>query len=106
MPWWVLIVLAALALGAFSEWLDFRRKQSKLAAETRDTNRDLDALREEFEERQARLARRIEHLEAIVTDKTWDEIRSTPEAPDRLDAMDDAFGTADPERARDRRRTR
>lgn len=106
MPWWVLIVLAALALGAFTEWLEFRRKQAKIAAETRDTTRDLDVLRDEFEQRQARLVRRIEHLEAIVTDKSWDEIRSAPEAPDRLDAMDDAFGTTDPERAPARRRTR
>ena len=36
MDWWVLIPIAAILVGAFSEWLDFKKKQAKLGSSTKE----------------------------------------------------------------------
>jgi hypothetical protein len=68
----VWIVLAVIAAGMFSEWIGLRKEQARLGAGVADSDTRLDALRQELESEQERLRRRIEHLEAIVTDEAWD----------------------------------
>lgn len=96
--WWILLIFAGMGYGAFEEWLEFKKEQRKLGASTEAVGEDLEALREEWQEERARLTRRVEHLEAIVTSQTWDALHDDalpegsavpvyPEAP-RLDATD------------------
>lgn len=76
MEWWiVIIVLASLALGGFTEWLKFKGKQEKLGASTSELESELQDLKEtlrEREQRQQALERRIQNLETIVTSESWD----------------------------------
>ncbi len=72
--WWVLLIFAGMGYGAFEEWLSFRREQEKLGASTAEMSDDISELKQEWNEERARLTRRIEHLEAIVTSQTWDEV--------------------------------
>lgn len=77
MEWWVLIPLAAIAVGAFSEWLKFREKQERLGVSTDEMEDELEALRTalaESEAQRAALDRRIQNLETIVTSETWDAL--------------------------------
>ena len=75
---WVLIPLAAILVGAFSEWLKFKEKQVKLGTSTNELERTV------TEQQQALAAaqRRIENLEAIVTSQVWDAMHdeAQPEA--------------------------
>ncbi|NBC01231.1 MAG: hypothetical protein GVY15_10290 [Bacteroidetes bacterium] len=72
--WWILLIFAGMGYGAFEEWLDFKKEQRKLGASTEAVGDDLEALRNEWNQERARLTRRIEHLEAIVTSQTWDAL--------------------------------
>lgn len=72
--WWILLIFSGMGYGAFEQWLDFKKEQRKLGASTEAVSGDLDALREEWKQERARLTRRIEHLEAIVTSQTWDAL--------------------------------
>jgi hypothetical protein len=72
--WWILLIFAGMGYGAFDEWLEFKREQRKLGASTEAVGDDLEALRDEWTQERARLTRRIEHLEAIVTSQTWDAL--------------------------------
>ena len=72
--WWILLIFAGMGYGAFEEWLDFKKEQRKLGASTEAVGDDLEALRDEWTQERARLTRRIEHLEAIVTSQTWDAL--------------------------------
>ncbi len=87
MEWWiVVIVLASLALAGFVEWLKFKGKQEKLGASTRELDRELEALRTalaESEQARAKLERRVQNLETIVTSESWDALVAG-EAPDGL----------------------
>jgi len=78
MAWiWVLIPLAGIALGGFTEWLKFREKSTQLGDATvalqgvfDEMSAEMDTLRES----NSKLTRRIEILEAIVTDEEFDEL--------------------------------
>jgi len=94
--WWILLIFAGMGYGAFEEWLDFKKEQRKLGASTEAVGGDLKALRDEWTEERARLTRRIEHLEAIVTSQTWDALHDDARHHDALhggalhdDAMQD-----------------
>ncbi|GIV60594.1 MAG: hypothetical protein KatS3mg043_1683 [Rhodothermaceae bacterium] len=65
---WVLIPLAALLLGGFSEWLKFKAKQQQLGASTGE----LEASVASLETQLAAAERRLRNLEAIVTSQLWD----------------------------------
>ncbi|MEQ9104726.1 MAG: hypothetical protein RIE53_08515 [Rhodothermales bacterium] len=67
---WVLIPLAAILVGAFSEWLKFREKQLQLGDSTSSLEHEFKTLSEENE----RLVERIRNLEAIVTSQSWDAL--------------------------------
>lgn len=74
---WVLIPLAGIALGGFTEWLKFKEKSAQLGDATNalqdvfsEMSSELDTLRETND----KLTRRVEILEAIVTDESYDEM--------------------------------
>lgn len=72
---WVLIPLAGIALGAFSEWLKFKKETAQLTSSTHDLQSEVVALNKALEEAKAgrqELIERIQNLEAIVTSEAWD----------------------------------
>jgi septal ring factor EnvC (AmiA/AmiB activator) len=74
---WVLIPLAAILVGGFKEWLEFKQKQERLGASTTEIEEELHALEKELrrrDERQQALERRIQNLETIVTSEAWDAL--------------------------------
>lgn len=92
---WVLIPLAAILVGAFSEWLKFREKQLQLGNSTSNLEDEFKNLSTENE----RLEERIRNLEAIVTSQSWDAL---PALDPRiaLDDVDAYVPESDEERAR------
>ncbi|TVQ68174.1 MAG: hypothetical protein EA360_00470 [Balneolaceae bacterium] len=64
-------VIAIIALAAIigGYIIDYQKNKLKWQAEQGEAGRDTDELRGELQ----RLTRRIEHLEAIVTDESFDE---------------------------------
>lgn len=78
---WVLIPLAAIAVGAFKEWLKFKAKQDRLGTSTAELERVVDGLRDDLkqsEDSRQRLVERIQNLETIVTTEMWDVVHGAP----------------------------
>jgi len=75
---WVLIPIAFILVGAFSEWLKFKGKQAKLGTSTNELAQTVVLQQQALEMAQ----RRIENLEAIVTSQMWDAVHdeTLPEA--------------------------
>ena len=75
---WVLIPLAGILMGGFSEWLKFKAKQAKLGTSTSELGQTVVLQQQALEMAQ----RRIENLEAIVTSQMWDAVHdeTLPEA--------------------------
>ena len=65
---WILIPIAGILVGAFSEWLKFKEKQAKLGSSTSELEKTVVVQLQAIEAAQ----RRIENLEAIVTSQVWD----------------------------------
>jgi peptidoglycan hydrolase CwlO-like protein len=84
MPLWILIPLAGIALGGFSEWLKFKSKQERLGASTHELEGTVADLREALEDSEAkrrRLTERVQNLETIVTSEAWDALHEGEEQP-------------------------
>ena len=85
MELWILIPLAAIAVGAFEQWLKFRAKQEKLGTSTaqlEDVVEDLTERLKESEATRENQEQRIQNLETIVTSVDWDlVIAGSPERP-------------------------
>jgi hypothetical protein len=77
---WVLIPLAAILVGAFSEYLKFKTKQQNISTSTSEIERAL----EKMTDQNTNLTRRVQNLEAIVTSQTWDEMDGQTSAPPKL----------------------
>ncbi len=78
---WVLIPLAALAAGAFKEWLKFKAKQDRLGTSAAELERVVDGLREDLkqsEDSRRHLVERLQNLETIVTTEMWDVVHGAP----------------------------
>ncbi|MTI89341.1 MAG: hypothetical protein FH748_15400 [Balneolaceae bacterium] len=75
---WVLIPLAAMAVGAFSEWLKFKEKQTKLDASTEGLAREVRELKQTIQQNDEEFNKRLRHLETIVTSQLWDVINEDP----------------------------
>ncbi|MBT8399809.1 MAG: hypothetical protein KJO98_04975 [Rhodothermia bacterium] len=78
---WVLIPLAAIAVGAFKEWLKFKAKQDRLGTSTAELERLVGGLRDDLkqsEDSRQRLVERIQNLETIVTTEMWDIVHGAP----------------------------
>ncbi len=74
---WVLIPLAAIMLGFYTEWLKFKSKQEKLgtsAHELETTVQRLEKALEASETEREGVERRLQNLEAIVTSEAWDTL--------------------------------
>jgi hypothetical protein len=67
---WVLIPLAGIGAGMFSNYLKLKSEQRKLGADNRELERELT----EMKRRQAELLDRVQNLEAIVVSQTWDVV--------------------------------
>jgi len=101
MELWVLVPLAALAVGAFQQWLRFKAKQEKLgtsAAELTGVVQDLTERLESSERNRRKLEQRIQNIETIVTSQMWDIVQSqegtasAPKIPDsRIDLPEDTY---------------
>ena len=85
---WVLIPIAAIAAGAFSEWMKFKAKQQKLGASTEELEAALESIKAELKNHQAGLEQRVANLETIITSQTWDVLLDSS-----LDASDKRFLT-------------
>lgn len=83
MAWvWVLIPLAGILMGGFSEWLKFRSKQEKIGTSTSELEEHTRVLREKLEaseEERQRLTERVQNLETIVTSQAWDTLHEAPQ---------------------------
>jgi hypothetical protein len=99
MELWILIPLAAIAVGAFEQWLKFRAKQEKLGTSTAQlegTVQDLTERLEVSDEIREKLEQRIQNLETIVTSVDWDLVtasraeRPSLELPEEPDATEQA----------------
>lgn len=78
---WVLIPLAAILVGGFKEWLEFKSRQEKLGTSTHELEEHTRTLREALERSEAereKLTGRVQNLETIVTSQAWDAL---PEGP-------------------------
>ena len=80
---WILIPVAAIAAGAFREWVKFKSKQREIGSSADELEQVVSALEAKLHDQQAALERRIANLETIVTSQTWDTLHD-----DRLSKAD------------------
>lgn len=71
---WILIPIAGIMAGAWSEWLKFKKEQASLGASAESLEASYKELSGKLEEQHASLITRIQHLEAIVTSADWDQL--------------------------------
>lgn len=74
---WILIPIAAILVGAFTEWLKFKGKQQELGTSTHELELTVETQQKALaaaQETQDALVRRIQNLEAIVTSQVWDAV--------------------------------
>ena len=101
MELWILIPLAALAVGAFEQWLKFRAKQEKLGTSTAQLEEVVSKLEDRLrssEETRERLEQRIENLETIVTSVDWDRTTILETGPERLEIPEEPTPQEETER--------
>ncbi len=82
---WILIPLAAILAGAWSEWLKFKKEQATLGASAESLEASFAELSKKLEAQNESLVKRIQNLEAIVTSADWDQVtaaESTPALPE------------------------
>lgn len=77
--WWVLIPVAGILAGMWSEWLKFKEKQARLGHTAESLESSFETLSARLEDQNKALIERIQNLEAIVTSADWDQIASLPE---------------------------
>jgi len=87
MEWWILIPIAAILVGASSEWLKFKAKQQKIGHSTHE----LEDLVSQQQDMLEAAQRRLQNLEAIVTSQMWDVVHddSLPD-PEKQRALSQA----------------
>lgn len=93
---WILIPLAGILAGAWSEWLKFKEKQANLGASAESLQTSFKELSENLEKQNASLITRIQNLEAIVTSADWDRVTAA-EAPATLPQPEPEILLPDPE---------
>ena len=105
---WILIPLAGIFAGMFSEWLKFREKQIQLGNSADHLKQEVDALRSALDKSTTdnkALIERIQNLETIVTSVEWDQLNTSleseeggvkmrPSAVGRIELGSDAESTA------------
>ncbi|MFY9820129.1 MAG: hypothetical protein WAM82_02030 [Thermoanaerobaculia bacterium] len=67
---WVLIPIAGILAGTFTEWMKFKATQRQLGASTNELDREVAELRKINQA----LQERVQNLEAIVVSQTWDAL--------------------------------
>ena len=79
---WILIPIAGIMAGAWSEWLKFKKEQATLGQSAESLESSFQELSEKLEQQNASLITRIQNLEAIVTSADWDRLtdQATPVA--------------------------
>jgi hypothetical protein len=98
MELWILIPLAAIAVGAFEQWLKFKAKQDKLGTSAAQLEGVVDELSKQLkasEEGRDNLQQRVQNLETIVTSVDWDLVsagqdRPQLDLPEKTDAEEQA----------------
>ncbi|NNE34713.1 MAG: hypothetical protein HKN13_05730 [Rhodothermales bacterium] len=101
MELWILIPLAAIAVGAFEQWLKFKAKQDKLGTSAAQLEKVVDNLSKQLEaseESREKLQQRVQNLETIVTSTDWDLVTSEHEKRVELDIPEESEAQAQAER--------
>lgn len=80
--WWVLIPVAGILAGMWSEWLKFKEKQARLGHTAESLESSFETLSARLENQNKALIERIQNLEAIVTSADWDRISPVPTLPE------------------------
>jgi hypothetical protein len=75
---WVLIPIAFIIMGGWSEWLKFKEKQIKLGASAESLESEFEKMSARLEKQNATLIERVKNLEAIVTSPDWDQLTDSP----------------------------
>lgn len=91
-------VLGGLGLAAFSQWLKYRSQMGIPPERYQELLRELQSLKSE----NARLRKRVENLETIVSSADWDRLFAEEEAPPLLSP--EAGEEAEQRRSRERER--
>lgn len=68
----MLIPIAAIAAGAFREWVKFKSQQRELGGSAAELERAVGALEAELRDQQAAMERRVANLETVITSQTWE----------------------------------
>jgi hypothetical protein len=71
---WVLIPIAGIMAGMWSEWLKFKEKQARLGSTAETLESSFEELSGKLEAQNESLIKRIQNLEAIVTSADWDRL--------------------------------
>ena len=79
---WVLIPLAGIMAGMWSEWLKFKEKQARLGSTAESLESSFEELSGKLEAQNRALVERIQNLEAIVTSADWDRISPLAALPE------------------------
>lgn len=93
---WVLIPLAGIMAGMWSEWLKFKEKQARLGSTAESLESSFGELSRKLESQNEALISRIQNLEAIVTSADWDRLTEV-EAPAALPEPEPEILLPDPE---------
>lgn len=79
---WVLIPLAGIMAGMWSEWLKFKEKQARLGNTAESLESSFAELSSRLEAQNRVLVERIQNLETIVTSADWDQISPVSTLPE------------------------
>ncbi len=93
---WVLIPLAGIMAGMWSEWLKFKEKQARLGSTAESLEASFEDLSNKLEAQNESLITRIQNLEAIVTSADWDRLTEV-DAPPALPEPEPEILIPDPE---------
>ena len=88
---WVLIPLAGIALGGFSEWLKFKERQAEMGRNMeRSSHEAMDRLSEVIAAQES-IIKRLENLETIVTSPDWDAVQQEGLLKPRIEIPEDEY---------------
>ena len=98
---WILIPVVAILSGVIKDYLKFKAKQERLGVSAKGVQSTVT----ELEGQNAKLAKRIENLEAVVTSRLWHSTDASASFADRA-RLDIALSDVEPPAPSDELRMR